>query len=157
MVLRHALRGAVWLALLGLQAPGLAQAPEGPSGWLRFDTGLPVDPASLDSRWLALVQRPGAGSSELALRPRHSLSLRWERGSSLLIETPGVPVGSRDMALRRPQIALAEDSETLRHWLRQSGLMDARRCQAPIMKMRSTFADGSSRADISLVARCTFD
>jgi hypothetical protein len=158
--LSHATRwrglGLALLLLPALQGGVHAQAQERQPGWLHLDTGLSYGRETLESYWVTLVRRPGSASPYQLGAARHSISVHWERGNSLQLETPGPTVWTRDMAPRRPQLALAENSEALKAWLRSSGLLAARRCQAPVMKMRSTMADGTTRADVALLARCTF-
>jgi len=140
-------------------SPAFAQMPpQSPApGWLEFDTTLSVTRAALDAGPDSLVHRPGDANAYALVGAHPRVTLNWSRSGSMQVELPGRSAFTQDNAYRRPQFALVENSDTLKQWLRGTGLVDIRRCQAPVMRMKSTFADSSSRADVSVSARCSFN
>ena len=139
--------------------PPFADSPSESSapGWLQFDTTLSVNRAALDAAPESLVHRPGDPNAYSLAGAHPRVTLNWSRSGSMQLELPGRSSFTQDNAFRRPQFALVENSDTLKEWLRGTGLVDIRRCQAPVMRMKSTFADSSSRADVSVSARCSFN
>ncbi len=129
-----------------------------PDNWLQVDTDLAFDPKLLDARWNSLVRTPlPAPDYSLASAVRVApwmgtggLPVHLETGDSTHLRA------SEPQAYVRPQFALGGgSSESLRHWVRVAGI-SATSCTAPLMKMHSGFAGGSTHANVSVSARCSF-
>lgn len=125
-------------------------------GWLQLETSLRVTPEVLESRWTSLVRRPGA-RPDYALAPA-SAPPPWSNVALIgrIVEWSASPPSGRDAQTMyvRPQFALGNSSEALRGWLRRAGI-EAATCTAPLMKMHSSFAGSTTRANVSLSARCS--
>ena len=96
-----------------------------PDRTIRWPTVLPV------TSWISLSRNP----LQIDLGPAHLAA-------------------AEPQTYARPQFALGGPSDSLRRWLRQAGI-DAGTCVAPLMKMHSSFAGSSARANVSLSARCS--
>jgi len=153
-----ALRPALTLVLL-MSGPGhahsLGTADPTLAGWLRLETRLSVTPEILDTRWSSLVRGP-CSTPDYSLSTA-AASANWGptiRAPSLIEISPPRPAAAEPQVYVRPQFALGVPSDSLRGWLRFAGL-NASACTAPLMKMHSSFAGGSSHAKVSLSARCS--
>ncbi len=145
-------------AIAAAAAPPVSAPPLDSSqpGWLQLETSLTVTPEVLETRWTSLVRLPNS-------RPDYSLAATapppaWNNVPAVahFVElSANRPSGqAAQQVFLRPQFALGNSSDALRGWLRLAGI-DATACTAPLMKMRSTFAGSSSRANVSLSARCS--
>ncbi len=138
-----------------MAGPPAAQLASTLPGWLQLETGLTVTPEVLQARWTALVRVPAARADYSLAAPAAAPAWGNSIGATRFFELGSVRAGGTDQpAYVRPHFALGESSEALRGWLRLAGI-DATACTAPLMKMHSAFAGSTSRANVSLSARCS--
>ncbi len=151
-------------AILLLTGAGIARASTGEEfaapgwtpSWLWLDTDLNVSREALDTHWSSLVRLPSS-------KPDYSLASvplrqQWHDAAGSLLHVEIAPMrsaGNSPQVFLRPQFSLVGSSQSLRHWLRAAGV-DATSCTGPVMKMHSSFADSSTRANVSVSARCSF-
>ena len=145
--------GAAVAAPPGVPVPALDDSRP---GWLQLETSLSVTPEILETRWTSLVRLPNA-------RPDYALAAAtpppaWANAPAIghFVEMSPSRASARDLqpVYVRPQFVLGNSSDALRGWLRRAGI-DATTCTAPLMKMHSAFAGSSTRANVSLSARCS--
>ena len=123
--------------------------------WLQLESGLSVDRETLDTRWSSVVRIPSSP-------PDYSLTSELPRASwnslnrvPTMIEVAPTHIGASDpQVYLRPQIVLGGSSESLTSLLRDAGI-NASGCMAPLMRMHSSFAGSTSRASVSVSARCS--
>jgi len=77
----------------------------------------------------------------------------WMKGSVQVIEQPRDPVTG---AYRRPKIIVGLPSDTMKSWLKASGIT-AERCLLPMVRARAKLnEEGEASGALWLYARCTF-
>lgn len=142
------------LGLFTLARVACAQG-DGTPGWTSWDTSLHVSREALDSRWNTVVHLPDA-RADYSLGSAQPMRVWGSPGSVAgFIEIAPPHFSANDpRGFVRPQFALGGTSDSLRLLLRDAGF-DAAHCLAPVMKMRSGFAGGSTPATVSLSARCS--
>jgi len=152
---RAGLRAALFCVTCCGPLPSIAAEPQAVQSWPQIESGYTVLPELPELRWRGLDPQRSADFGQ------RRAGISGEPGWSSTASAPALlhiahtdPDSRGAQVFVRPQLVLGGSSEVLGTWLRAIGI-SASKCQAPLMKMHSTFAGSNSHAKVSLSAHCT--